>query len=79
MIRVWHEERKTIRFVSHYIEEAVQLADRVLVMTRRALTVRADAAIDLARPRDLHDPAYMQVRDRIFEAMGMNPHSGMTY
>jgi NitT/TauT family transport system ATP-binding protein len=79
LIRIWQEERKTIIFVTHDIEEAVQLADRVLVMTRRPATIRADVAIDLPRPRDLHEPAYVQARDRIFEAMGMNPHSGMVY
>jgi NitT/TauT family transport system ATP-binding protein len=77
LIRIWQEERKTILFVTHDIEEAVQLADRVLVMTRRPATIRADVAIDLDRPRDLNDPAYLHARDRIFDAMGMNPHSGM--
>jgi ABC-type nitrate/sulfonate/bicarbonate transport system ATPase subunit len=57
LIRIWQEERKTILFVTHDIEEAVQLADRVLVMTRRPATIRADVAIDLDRPRDLNDPA----------------------
>jgi NitT/TauT family transport system ATP-binding protein len=77
LIKIWQEERKTILFVTHDIEEAVQLADRVLVMTRRPATVRADVAVDLDRPRDLNDPAYLQARDRIFDAMGMNPHSGI--
>ena len=77
LIRIWQGERKTILFVTHDIEEAVQLADRVLVMTRRPATVRADVAVDLDRPRDLNDPAYLQARDRIFDAMGMNPHSGL--
>ncbi len=79
LIRIWQEERKTILFVTHDIEEAVQLADRVLVMTRRPATVRADVAIDLTRPRDLHDASYLEARDRIFDAMGMNPHSGVIY
>jgi NitT/TauT family transport system ATP-binding protein len=79
LIRIWQEERKTILFVTHDIEEAVQLADRVLVMTRRPATIRADVAIDLDRPRDLNDAAYLQARDRIFDAMGMNPHSGLVY
>jgi NitT/TauT family transport system ATP-binding protein len=77
LIRIWQGERKTILFVTHDIEEAVQLADRVLVMTRRPATVRADVAVGLDRPRDLNDPAYLLARDRIFDAMGMNPHSGI--
>ena len=77
LIRIWQEERKTILFVTHDIEEAVQLADRVLVMTRRPGTIRADVAIDLPRPRDLGISEYLRARDRIFDAMGMNPHTGM--
>jgi NitT/TauT family transport system ATP-binding protein len=79
LIRIWQEERKTILFVTHDIEESVQLADRVLVMTRRPATIRADIRIDLDRPRDLHAPAYLDARDQIFEAMGVNPHTGVTY
>jgi NitT/TauT family transport system ATP-binding protein len=78
LIRIWQEERKTILFVTHDIEEDVQLADRVLVMTSRPATIGADVPIDLGRPRDLHDAAYLRARDRIFDAMGMNPRSGMT-
>jgi len=77
LIRIWQQEQKTILFVTHDIEEAVQLADRVLVMTRRPGTIRAEVPIDLTRPRDLHDAAYLQARDRIFDAMGMNPHTGV--
>jgi NitT/TauT family transport system ATP-binding protein len=77
LIRIWQEERKTILFVTHDIEEAVQLADRVLVMTRRPGTIRADVGVDLGRPRDLGGPEYLRARDRIFDAMGMNPHTGM--
>jgi NitT/TauT family transport system ATP-binding protein len=77
LVRIWQEEQKTILFVTHDIEEAVQLADRVLVMTRRPATIRADVAIDLPRPRELDADGYLQARDRIFDAMGMNPHTGI--
>jgi NitT/TauT family transport system ATP-binding protein len=77
LVRIWQEEQKTILFVTHDIEEAVQLAGRVLVMTRRPATIRADVAIDLPRPRDLDADGYLQARDRIFDAMGTNPHTGI--
>jgi NitT/TauT family transport system ATP-binding protein len=76
LIRIWQEERKTVIFVTHDIEEAVQLADRVLVMSRRPATIQEEVAIDLPRPRDLDAPAYLAARDRIFAIMGMNAHSG---
>jgi NitT/TauT family transport system ATP-binding protein len=58
-------------------EEAVQLAERVLVMTRRPATILADVEIDLPLPRDLDADPYLQARDQIFDTMGMNPHTGI--
>jgi ABC-type nitrate/sulfonate/bicarbonate transport system ATPase subunit len=74
LVRIWQAERKTILFVTHDIEEAVQLADRVLVMTRRPATIQAEVVVDLPRPRDLDAPGYLACRDRIFALMGMDAH-----
>jgi NitT/TauT family transport system ATP-binding protein len=76
LVRIWQAEKKTILFVTHDIEEAVQLADRVLVMSRRPATVQEDVAIDLPRPRDLDSPGYLEKRDHIFRAMGMSLRVG---
>ena len=76
LIRIWQAEKKTILFVTHDIEEAVQLADRVLVMTKRPATIQEEVKIDLPRPRDLDSPGYLAARDRIFEIMGMDAHGG---
>ena len=77
LVRIWEAERKTILFVTHDIDEAVQLAGRVLVMSRRPATIQEDVEIDLPRPRDLDSAAYLQRRERIFAAMGMSPHGGV--
>jgi ABC-type nitrate/sulfonate/bicarbonate transport system ATPase subunit len=76
LIRIWQSERKTILFVTHDIEEAVQLADRVLVMSRRPATIQEEVKIDLPRPRDLDSAGYLAARDRIFSIMGMDARSG---
>jgi ABC-type nitrate/sulfonate/bicarbonate transport system ATPase subunit len=76
LVRIWQKERKTILFVTHDIDEAVQLADRVVVMSRRPATIRTVVSIPSPRPRDLESSDYLLARDRIFTAMGMNPHSG---
>lgn len=76
LTRIWQSERKTILFVTHDIEEAVQLADRVLVMSRRPATIQTVIPIDLPRPRDLDSPQYLEARDRIFSAMGMSLRIG---
>ncbi|MBX3352269.1 MAG: ABC transporter ATP-binding protein [Phycisphaeraceae bacterium] len=76
LVSIWQRERKTILFVTHDIEEAVQLADRVLVMSRRPATIREEIVVDLPRPRDLDSPGYLKARDRIFESMGMSLRVG---
>ena len=76
LTRIWQSEKKTILFVTHDIEEAVQLADRVLVMSRRPATIQTVVPIDLPRPRDLDSHGYLECRDRIFAAMGMSLRIG---
>jgi len=75
LVRIWEAERKTILFVTHDIDEALQLAGRVLVMSRRPATVQEVVEVDLPRPRDLDSPAYLERRERIFNAMGMSPNA----
>jgi NitT/TauT family transport system ATP-binding protein len=52
LLRIWSELRKTIIFVTHSIEEAIYLADRIVVMTYRPGTVKRDILVDLPRLRD---------------------------
>jgi NitT/TauT family transport system ATP-binding protein len=53
LMRIWEEGRKTVLFVTHQIDEAVFLADRVLVFARRPGRLRESVAIELPRPRSL--------------------------
>lgn len=77
LVRIWQAERKTVLFVTHDIDEALQLADRVLVMSRRPATIREVVEVDLPRPRDIDGAGYLRRRDRIFGAMGMSPDGGV--
>ncbi len=76
LARIWQTEKKTILFVTHDIEEAVQVADRVIVMSRRPATVQKEVVIDLPRPRNLDSPQYLKKRDLIFHLMGMSLRVG---
>jgi NitT/TauT family transport system ATP-binding protein len=71
LLRIWEAERKTVLFVTHDIEESVQLADRVVVMSQRPATIRRIVDIDIPHPRDLSSPRYLELRDAIFEEIGL--------
>jgi NitT/TauT family transport system ATP-binding protein len=53
LMRIWEDGRKTVLFVTHQIDEAVFLADRVLVFARRPGRLRESVVIELPRPRSL--------------------------
>ena len=53
LTRLWERSRKTIVFVTHDIDEAVYLADRVVVLTARPARIREEVTIDLPRPRSV--------------------------
>jgi ABC-type nitrate/sulfonate/bicarbonate transport system ATPase subunit len=71
LLRIWEAERKTIIFVTHDIDEAVQLADRVVVMSARPATIQQIVKIDIPHPRDISSPRYLELRDGIFQQIGV--------
>jgi ABC-type nitrate/sulfonate/bicarbonate transport system ATPase subunit len=71
LLRIWEAERKTIIFVTHDIDEAVQLADRVVVMSARPATIQQIVKIDIPHPRDISSARYLELRDGIFQQIGL--------
>lgn len=68
LLKIWQEQPKTVLFITHSIAEAVLLADRVLVMSKRPGTVLDLIDVDLPRPRTTHtisDPRFGELTDRI--------------
>jgi NitT/TauT family transport system ATP-binding protein len=60
LLRIWREYRKTVVFVTHSIEEAIYLSDRIVVMTARPGRIKEVITIDEVRPRDMTGSAMNQ-------------------
>ena len=71
LLRIWEGEKKTILFVTHDIDESVQLADRVVVMSTRPARIQRIVEIDMPHPRDMSSRRYIELRDSIFDEIGL--------
>jgi NitT/TauT family transport system ATP-binding protein len=71
LLRIWQTERRTIIFVTHDIDEAVQLADRVVVLSSRPAKIEDILTIDIAHPRNISSPRYLQLRDELMSKIGL--------
>jgi NitT/TauT family transport system ATP-binding protein len=70
LLRIWSETRKTVLFVTHSLNEAVYLADRVIVLSARPGRIVDDVAVDLPRPRTFAmtaDVRFGALKDRIWQ------------
>jgi NitT/TauT family transport system ATP-binding protein len=79
LLDIWQRYRKTALFVTHSIREAVFLADRVLVMTRRPGTVVEDLRIRFPRPRDFaigETPQFNEICAHLRSLIGRNHGDG---
>jgi NitT/TauT family transport system ATP-binding protein len=68
LLRIWEQTRKTAIFITHQLDEAIYLSDRVAVLTARPGTIRDIVAIDLPRPRELalkRTPEFLHYMDRL--------------
>ena len=71
LLRIWQAERNTVVFVTHDIDEAVQLADRVVVLSDRPARIQQIMDIDIQHPRDISAPRYLELRNAILEQLGL--------
>ena len=65
LLKLWQHTHTTVIFITHNIEEAVYLSEKILVLTNKPTTVKAEYSNELPRPRDVTDPAFIDVRNKI--------------
>lgn len=66
---IWQKEKRTVIFVTNNIEEAIYLADRIILLSDRPAKIRQEFQIDLPRPRSYVDPEFLKLRATITKAM----------
>ncbi|WP_084479192.1 ABC transporter ATP-binding protein [Nocardia jejuensis] len=70
ILRLWERDRFTALLVTHDVDEALRLADRVVVFSARPGKIVRDLAIKLPRPRDHDNSEYLRLRRELFTALG---------
>ncbi len=72
LARIWREEKVAMILVTHDLEEAIYLADRVLVLPNEKGTVPRLIEVDLRRPRDRSDPQFVEMWKRLMTEFGLH-------
>jgi NitT/TauT family transport system ATP-binding protein len=76
LLKIWSEARKTVVFITHQINEAVYLADRVVVMSPRPGRIKDIFRVPFGRPRTLslkRDPKFLEIEDAIWQLVEEKP------
>jgi ABC-type nitrate/sulfonate/bicarbonate transport system ATPase subunit len=71
LLRIWQTERRTIIFVTHDVDEAVQLAGRVVVLSSRPAKIQDVLTIDIPHPRNISSAHYLAHRDNLLKKIGL--------
>jgi ABC-type nitrate/sulfonate/bicarbonate transport system ATPase subunit len=69
--RILDEERHTVLLITHDVEEAIYLADRILVLSPRPTTIQSTFHVDLPHPRKLSNPKAQALREAILKELGL--------
>lgn len=71
LLRIWEREKTTILFVTHDVDEAIQLADRIVILSPRPARIVEDLAVELEHPRDVASAEYGRIKRRLYERLGV--------
>ncbi|MDE0905062.1 MAG: ABC transporter ATP-binding protein [Planctomycetota bacterium] len=72
LIRIWRKSGKTILFVTHDVDESIQLAQRIVVFSDRPGSIKEIIPVPLEHPRDLGSPEYGQIKNHLYDLLGVS-------
>lgn len=67
LVKLWEMTKTTVIFITHNIEEAVYLGNKIMVLTNKPTTVKETLINDLPRPRDIASPKFVELRNQVTE------------
>lgn len=70
VLRIWEQQKHTVVFITHGIEEAILLAERIIVLGANPGRIIADFRVGLNRPRSFADPGFIEIRQKISALIG---------
>jgi ABC-type nitrate/sulfonate/bicarbonate transport system ATPase subunit len=76
LLRILEEERHTVMLITHDVEEAIHLADRIMVLSPRPTSIQATFKVDLQHPRRLTSPEVQELRVAILHELGVDRNAG---
>jgi ABC-type nitrate/sulfonate/bicarbonate transport system ATPase subunit len=76
LLRILEEERHTVMLITHDVEEAIHLADRIMVLSPRPTRIQAMFKVDLPHPRKLTSPEVQELRVAILHELGVDRNAG---
>jgi ABC-type nitrate/sulfonate/bicarbonate transport system, ATPase component len=69
LLEIWGKEKRTVVFVTHSVDEAVYLADRIVTVTSRPGKIKRMVNVELARPRNRTDEYFSKIRHSILQEL----------
>lgn len=69
VLKLWKEFGSTVIFITHNIEEAVYLAQRILILSNKPATIKESLEVDIPQPRDVTSPEFVQLRRHVTDAI----------
>jgi sulfonate transport system ATP-binding protein len=67
LVNLWQKLKSTVLFITHNIEEAVYVAERILVLSSKPTKIKAEIKVDLPRPRNFLDEEFVRIRREVTE------------